>query len=103
MRRWGLLTAHGSSSFNEANPLQRIWRDVNVAGRHAAFGMGIPHQIYGRALLVILARAHQPVRLLAEAGDFPAESVVVKRDGPLRVVSGNLEVDDFRHLCPFSA
>jgi alkylation response protein AidB-like acyl-CoA dehydrogenase len=52
-----LLTAHGSSSFNESNPLQRIWRDVNVAGRHAGFGMGIPHQLYGRALVGMDPRA----------------------------------------------
>jgi 3-hydroxy-9,10-secoandrosta-1,3,5(10)-triene-9,17-dione monooxygenase len=46
-----LLTAYGSSAFDEANPLQRIWRDVNVASRHIAFGMGIPEQLYGRALI----------------------------------------------------
>lgn len=46
-----LLTAHGSSAFNESNPLQRIWRDVNVGSRHAAFGMGIPQQLYGQALV----------------------------------------------------
>lgn len=46
-----LLTAYGSSAFNEANPLQRIWRDVNVASRHIAFGMGVPEQLYGRALI----------------------------------------------------
>ncbi|MBB2911036.1 alkylation response protein AidB-like acyl-CoA dehydrogenase [Streptosporangium becharense] len=46
-----LLTAYGSSAFNEANPLQRIWRDVNVGSRHAGFGMGIPQQVYGRALV----------------------------------------------------
>ncbi|MFE5559501.1 acyl-CoA dehydrogenase family protein [Streptomyces sp. NPDC056544] len=46
-----LLTAHGSSAFNEANPLQRLWRDINVGSRHAGFGMGIPEQVYGRALV----------------------------------------------------
>ncbi|MFI5981476.1 acyl-CoA dehydrogenase family protein [Streptomyces sp. NPDC051555] len=46
-----LMTAYGSSAFNEANPLQRIWRDVNVGSRHAGFGMGIPQQLYGRALV----------------------------------------------------
>jgi 3-hydroxy-9,10-secoandrosta-1,3,5(10)-triene-9,17-dione monooxygenase len=45
-----LVTAYGSSAFAEASPLQRIWRDVNVGSRHAAFGMGIPEQVYGRAL-----------------------------------------------------
>ncbi|MEV5595081.1 acyl-CoA dehydrogenase family protein [Streptomyces sp. NPDC052496] len=46
-----LVTAHGSASFNEANPLQRLWRDINVGSRHAGFGMGIPEQVYGRALV----------------------------------------------------
>ncbi|MFI6638967.1 acyl-CoA dehydrogenase family protein [Streptomyces sp. NPDC050504] len=46
-----LMTAHGSSAFNEANPLQRLWRDINVGSRHAGFGMGIPEQAYGRALV----------------------------------------------------
>lgn len=46
-----LVTAYGSSAFNESNPLQRIWRDINVGSRHAGFGMGIPQQLYGRALL----------------------------------------------------
>jgi 3-hydroxy-9,10-secoandrosta-1,3,5(10)-triene-9,17-dione monooxygenase len=46
-----LLTAYGSSAFSESSPLQRIWRDVSVASRHAGFGMGIPHQLHGRALV----------------------------------------------------
>ncbi len=46
-----LLTAYGSSGFNEANPLQRIWRDIHVGSRHAGFGMGVPHQLYGHALV----------------------------------------------------
>jgi 3-hydroxy-9,10-secoandrosta-1,3,5(10)-triene-9,17-dione monooxygenase len=46
-----LLTAFGSSAFSESNPLQRIWRDINVGSRHAAFGMGVPQQIHGRALV----------------------------------------------------
>jgi len=46
-----LLTAYGSSAFKESSPLQRIWRDINVGSRHAGFGMGIPDQLYGRALV----------------------------------------------------
>ena len=46
-----LLTAYGTSAFHEANPLQRIWRDINVGSRHVAFGLGMPEQIYGRALV----------------------------------------------------
>jgi alkylation response protein AidB-like acyl-CoA dehydrogenase len=46
-----LMTVYGSSAFAQANPLQRIWRDINVGSRHAAFGMGIPQQLHGRALI----------------------------------------------------
>ncbi|MCJ1680422.1 oxidoreductase [Streptomyces sp. APSN-46.1] len=46
-----LVTTYGSSAFSESNPLQRIWRDINVGSRHAGFGMGIPEQVYGRALV----------------------------------------------------
>ncbi|MFD3514765.1 acyl-CoA dehydrogenase family protein [Streptomyces sp. NPDC058657] len=46
-----LVTAYGSSAFQEGNPLQRIWRDVHVGSRHAGFGMGIPQQLYGRSLV----------------------------------------------------
>lgn len=46
-----LLTAYGTSAFHESNPLQRIWRDINVGSRHVAFGLGIPEQIYGRTLV----------------------------------------------------
>jgi 3-hydroxy-9,10-secoandrosta-1,3,5(10)-triene-9,17-dione monooxygenase len=45
-----LMTAYGSSAFSDSCPLQRIWSDVQVGSRHAAFGMGIPQQVYGRAL-----------------------------------------------------
>ncbi|MFI6206011.1 acyl-CoA dehydrogenase family protein [Streptomyces sp. NPDC051041] len=46
-----IVTVYGSSAFDESNPLQRIWRDVNVGSRHAGFGMGIPQQVYGSALV----------------------------------------------------
>ncbi len=46
-----LITAYGSAAFMESNPLQLIWRDLNVASRHAGFGMGVPQLVYGRALV----------------------------------------------------
>ncbi|MFE6779856.1 acyl-CoA dehydrogenase family protein [Streptomyces sp. NPDC057702] len=46
-----LLDAHGAAAFAEASPLQRIWRDIGVGSRHAAFGVGVPEEMYGRALL----------------------------------------------------
>ena len=46
-----LLNVHGASSFAEANPLQRIWRDLEVCTRHAVVGADISKELYGRALL----------------------------------------------------
>ena len=46
-----LMTAHGASSFAETSVLQRIWRDLNTAGRHAVVIPTVSQEIYGRALL----------------------------------------------------
>jgi alkylation response protein AidB-like acyl-CoA dehydrogenase len=46
-----LLSAHGASSFADANPLQRIWRDSAVAARHAVVLPVVGYEIYGKALL----------------------------------------------------
>jgi 3-hydroxy-9,10-secoandrosta-1,3,5(10)-triene-9,17-dione monooxygenase len=46
-----LASIAGGSAFKEANPVQRYWRDVNVAGRHSALITATGLEIYGRALL----------------------------------------------------
>ena len=46
-----LLNVHGAGSFAEANPLQRIWRDLEVCSRHAVVNAEISKELYGRALL----------------------------------------------------
>lgn len=46
-----LLNANGASSFAESNALQRIWRDSNVASRHAVMLPQIQLETYGKALL----------------------------------------------------
>jgi 3-hydroxy-9,10-secoandrosta-1,3,5(10)-triene-9,17-dione monooxygenase len=46
-----LVSIAGGSAFKEANPVQRYWRDVNVAGRHSALIPATGLEIYGRALL----------------------------------------------------
>ena len=48
-----LLSAHGASSFAQASPLQRIWRDANTAGRHAVADPLVNQEVYGKALLGI--------------------------------------------------
>jgi 3-hydroxy-9,10-secoandrosta-1,3,5(10)-triene-9,17-dione monooxygenase len=46
-----LVSIAGGSAFKESNPVQRYWRDVNVAGRHSALITATGLEIYGRALL----------------------------------------------------
>ncbi|GGT10200.1 acyl-CoA dehydrogenase family protein [Streptomyces chromofuscus] len=46
-----LLNAHGSSAFAETHPLQRIWRDANVAARHAGLIPAVGLEVYGKSLL----------------------------------------------------
>ncbi|WP_433781552.1 acyl-CoA dehydrogenase family protein [Actinomycetospora sp. CA-101289] len=48
-----LVSAHGAGSFAEASPLQRVWRDSEVASRHAVISPAISSEVYGRALLGI--------------------------------------------------
>lgn len=46
-----LLNVHGGGSFADANPLQRIWRDAGVAGRHAVSSPAVGMEVYGKLLL----------------------------------------------------
>jgi alkylation response protein AidB-like acyl-CoA dehydrogenase len=46
-----LASAHGTSSMSDANKLQRLWRDVHVASRHAITEWQVNLEIYGKALL----------------------------------------------------
>jgi len=46
-----LVSIAGGSAFKDSNPVQRYWRDVNVAGRHSALITATGLEIYGRALL----------------------------------------------------
>lgn len=46
-----LVSIAGGSAFKESSPVQRFWRDVNVAGRHSALITATGLEIYGRALL----------------------------------------------------
>jgi alkylation response protein AidB-like acyl-CoA dehydrogenase len=46
-----LLFAHGASSFSSTSPLQRIWRDSNIAARHAVTLPELNYEIYGKVLL----------------------------------------------------
>lgn len=46
-----LLDLHGSSAFATGNPLQRYWRDLNVATRHALFTGYLSRENHGRLLV----------------------------------------------------
>ena len=46
-----LVSAHGTSSMADASKLQRLWRDVHVASRHAITEWQVNLEIYGKALL----------------------------------------------------
>ena len=46
-----LMSVGGASAFAQSSPLQRMWRDANVAARHAMLATGRNLEMYGRALL----------------------------------------------------
>jgi 3-hydroxy-9,10-secoandrosta-1,3,5(10)-triene-9,17-dione monooxygenase len=46
-----LVSAHGASSFANANPLQRIWRDSEAASRHAFALFETAAEVHGKVLL----------------------------------------------------
>jgi 3-hydroxy-9,10-secoandrosta-1,3,5(10)-triene-9,17-dione monooxygenase len=46
-----LVSAHGTSSMADSNRMQRLWRDVHVASRHAITEWQVNLEIYGKALL----------------------------------------------------
>jgi 3-hydroxy-9,10-secoandrosta-1,3,5(10)-triene-9,17-dione monooxygenase len=46
-----LLSVQGASAFAESNPIQRVWRDLEMASRHGLVTGEIPQEIYGRALV----------------------------------------------------
>ena len=48
-----LADAHGTSSLADVNQMQRLWRDVHVASRHAITSWTVNLEIYGKALLGI--------------------------------------------------
>ncbi|MFC3572086.1 acyl-CoA dehydrogenase family protein [Streptomyces yaanensis] len=51
-----LLNAHGSSGFADDRPLQRVWRDANVAARHAGLVPAVGLEVYGKTLLGVSER-----------------------------------------------
>lgn len=48
-----VCSAQGASSFSESNPLQRIWRDIETASRHAVLNPEVAAEVYGKSLFGI--------------------------------------------------
>jgi alkylation response protein AidB-like acyl-CoA dehydrogenase len=48
-----VCSAQGASSFGEANPLQRVWRDIEAGSRHAVLNPEVAAEIYGASLFGI--------------------------------------------------
>ena len=46
-----LMSESGASAFMDGSPLQRMWRDVGLAHRHAAYRLDPVKELHGRALL----------------------------------------------------
>jgi len=46
-----LLDTAGASSFSDDSALQRAWRDIGTASRHAALSVETSRELYGRVLL----------------------------------------------------
>lgn len=46
-----LMYVSGASAFSETSALERYWRDLNVAARHAANVPNVGFEMYGRALM----------------------------------------------------
>ena len=51
-----LLDAQGASAFANSNPLQRIWRDLETASRHAILNPDVGQEVYGKTLLGVEER-----------------------------------------------
>ncbi|HKS49824.1 MAG TPA: acyl-CoA dehydrogenase family protein [Amycolatopsis sp.] len=45
-----LVNAHGTATFAEVNPLQRMWRDVNTGTRHGMLTPMLGYELYGKSL-----------------------------------------------------
>ncbi|PBC51459.1 acyl-CoA dehydrogenase family protein [Rhodococcus sp. ACPA1] len=46
-----LMTTNGAGSFADANVFNRIWRDAEIAGRHAYVTPEVGKEVYGRLLI----------------------------------------------------
>jgi hypothetical protein len=48
-----LLNVQGASAFADSNPIQRAWRDLELASRHGLASYEVGQELYARPLLGI--------------------------------------------------
>lgn len=46
-----LVNAHGTATYGESNPLQRMWRDLNTATSHGMLTPALGYEVLGKALV----------------------------------------------------
>lgn len=67
-----LLDVAGASSFAQSNPLQQVWRDLEIITRHGLVNVNVGREIYGRA--AEHHRAGQPAVLSGGSGHLRGTS-----------------------------
>lgn len=55
-----LASAHGTSTFSQTNPLERLWRNIGVGSRHAGLSVRVGDELLGRDLLGIETQSIAP-------------------------------------------
>lgn len=55
-----IMFCAGSSAFLLDNPLQRFWRDINVAARHAIFNPDVGYEVFARVKLGVEPNIQPP-------------------------------------------
>jgi hypothetical protein len=76
-----LLDVSGSSSFASDQPLQRIWRDLEVMIRHQLLFPGLGEEIYGWDLLGVSNSGHTAALTTSRDAFSPPRCEQVARSG----------------------
>lgn len=66
-----LMDVAGPSAFALSNPLQRMWRDLNVGTRHNALNSHLSVELYGRALMGLPSN----IALLPDISPAPIQAI----------------------------
>jgi alkylation response protein AidB-like acyl-CoA dehydrogenase len=58
-----IMFGAGSSAFLLSNPLQRYWRDINVAARHAIYNAEVGYEVFGCDILGVEQTSVLPMHI----------------------------------------